>query len=79
MANKPIDEEALRNKPLLNVEQAARKLSVSRSLVYKLVQTGALPVVRIGDTVRFRPEDVEALIVAMRKGGRRNKRKKGKR
>jgi excisionase family DNA binding protein len=46
---------------LLKVEEVARLLNVSRSLVYKLIASGDLPVVYIGHALRFEPEAVEGL------------------
>lgn len=46
---------------LLNVSEVAKRLGVSRSLVYQLVNSGYLPVVRLRRALRFRPEDVEAV------------------
>ena len=46
---------------LLNANEVAKRLGVSRSLVYQLINSGDLPVVRIRHALRFRPEDVEAL------------------
>ncbi len=38
---------------LLRIEDAARRLSLGRSKTYELVQSGDLPVVRIGKAVRI--------------------------
>jgi excisionase family DNA binding protein len=45
---------------LWDAAAAARYLSVSRSLVYKLEQAGELPCVRIGACIRFEPAVVRA-------------------
>lgn len=44
---------------LLDTRQVARRLSISRSYVYRLVRAGALPAVRIGRAVRVRPRDLD--------------------
>ncbi len=62
MSNIQSDEDAVHHDPLLTVGEAARRLHISRSFVYELVHRGLLPIVRIGRALRFRPEDVEALI-----------------
>ncbi len=46
---------------LLTVNQAARRLNISRSAVYALIDRGDLPAIRLGRVIRFRPEDVEDL------------------
>jgi excisionase family DNA binding protein len=48
-------------RPLLTVDDLAEYLAVSRWQVYRLVQRG-LPVVRVGERLRFRREDVDAFI-----------------
>ena len=40
------------------IEQVATWLNVARSTVYLMLERGELPVVRIGRSVRIRPEDV---------------------
>ena len=45
---------------LWDAEAVARFLTVSRSMVYKLEQTGGLPCVRIGACIRFEPATVRA-------------------
>jgi excisionase family DNA binding protein len=52
-------------KRLLTVAEVAQWLSVSSSLVYQLVESGKLPIYRIGNgrgAIRFRPEDIEAYL-----------------
>jgi excisionase family DNA binding protein len=48
--------------PLLRIEQIAERLSVSRSMAWKLIDSGALRSVRIGRAVRVRPADLEAYL-----------------
>ena len=47
---------------LLNAAQVADRLNVSKPLVYKLMQTGEIPCVRINSSRRVRPEDLEEYI-----------------
>ncbi len=45
--------------PLLTVDQAARFLGVSRRQVYRLVRSGELKPLRVGQRLRFRVRDLE--------------------
>ena len=47
---------------LLRIEEVADRLSVSRSMAWKLIAYGQLRSVRIGRAVRVRPDDLEAYI-----------------
>ena len=47
---------------LLTVEKAAEVLGVSVSFVYKLVRTRQLAAVKIGTSVRIRPEDLDEFV-----------------
>lgn len=51
---------------LLTAAQVATQLAVSRRMVYDLVGSGTLPVVRIGGALRFDPNDIEAFVAACR-------------
>jgi excisionase family DNA binding protein len=44
---------------LVSVGELARYLSVSESMVYKLVEKQGIPHVRIGSCIRFRKDDVD--------------------
>ena len=48
--------------PLLRVADVAKRLNISRSLAYKLLQTGAIPTIRINTVVRVREDDLEEFI-----------------
>ena len=48
--------------PLLRVTEVARRLSISRSAVYQLMDRGQLRYVKLGKCRRVRPEDVTRLI-----------------
>lgn len=47
---------------LLRVSEVARLLSVSRSHVYRLIETGEIPAKRLGRTVRVERSWVDRLI-----------------
>ena len=47
---------------LITVETAAQMMAVSPSYLYKLVRTKQLPAVKIGTSVRIRPEDLDIFI-----------------
>ena len=49
-------------KSLLTVDDVARRLGSSKSLVYQLSSSGRLRRVKIGQLLRFREEDVEDFI-----------------
>jgi excisionase family DNA binding protein len=48
---------------LLKAVEVASLLNISRSFAYQLLQSGVIPVVRIGKACRVRPQDLEAYIV----------------
>lgn len=43
----------------MSVNEVARFLSISRDSVYRLVRSGALPAVKVGERLRFRPEEID--------------------
>jgi excisionase family DNA binding protein len=47
---------------LLRIEQVAGRLSVSRSMAWKIIDSGQLRSLRIGRVVRVRPEDLDAYL-----------------
>ena len=47
---------------LLRIEDVAERLTISRSMAWKLVTYGELRSVRIGRSVRVRPVDLEAYL-----------------
>jgi len=50
------------DRPLLRIEQVAERLSVSRSMAWKIIDDGQLRSMRIGRVVRVRPEDLDAYL-----------------
>lgn len=66
---KTMPDESNQTPRLLTVIEVSDWLSVSASLVYQLVDSGKLPVYRIGNgrgAIRFRPEDIESYLAACR-------------
>jgi excisionase family DNA binding protein len=59
---KPVDATDGDGGRLLRIEQIAERLSVSRSMAWKLIDSGVLRSVRIGRAVRVRPHDLEAYL-----------------
>ena len=51
---------------LLRPTDVARMLNISRSLAYRLLQTGAIPVVHINSAVRVKLQDLEAYVEQQR-------------
>jgi len=47
---------------LLKSDEVAEILRISRSMAYALMKRGDIPTVRIGTSVRVRPEDLEKYI-----------------
>ena len=58
--NLSIEEKTLSR--LLNAQDVAAALKMGLSTVYMLVERGELPSIRIGRSVRIRPEDLEKFI-----------------
>ncbi len=58
--------ETIQEPALLRVEEAARRLGLSRSKTYSLVLTGELPSVSIGRSRRVRTADLERWIERLR-------------
>lgn len=57
--------ENMRNsvsEPLVRVTEVARRLNISRSLAYRLVQQGDLPCIRINHSVRVRASDLDEYV-----------------
>jgi excisionase family DNA binding protein len=51
---------------LLTAKEVALVLNISRAMAYRLLQHGELTSVRIGNSVRVLPEDLEAYIKSRR-------------
>lgn len=50
-------------KRLLKADDVAKYLKISKSGAYRLMQTGEIPVVKIGRVVRVREEDLENFVM----------------
>ncbi len=50
-------------KRLLKAEEVAKYLRISKTGAYRLMQTGEIPVVRIGKVVRVREVDIESFVL----------------
>jgi excisionase family DNA binding protein len=50
---------------LYSVKEAARRLGISRSLAYELVESGELPSVRIHSKILIRSEDLAMYIQSL--------------
>lgn len=51
---------------LFTVAALARHLGVSRWTIYRLVRRGEIRAVKVGERIRFRPEDVDAYLESTR-------------
>ena len=58
----------------MSVNELARLLGVSRDSVYRLLKAGEIVGYRVGERLRFRPEDVDASSSAV--GSRRHERRR---
>jgi excisionase family DNA binding protein len=47
---------------LLKPNEVADFLNISRSFAYQLLQSGEIPVVRLGKACRVRPKDLQAYV-----------------
>jgi excisionase family DNA binding protein len=53
---------------LLKAADVARILNISKAMAYRLIQQGALPVVRINHAVRVKPSDLAEYVQRARTG-----------
>jgi len=51
-----------------SVRTLAEKLTLAPMTIYRLVDQGKLPAVRIGKSIRFRPADIDAFLESVRVG-----------
>ena len=51
-----------------SVKTLAEKLAVTPITIYRLVDQGKLPALKIGRAIRFRPQDVDAFLESVRVG-----------
>ena len=55
--------------PLWTIDDVAQRLAISRDGVYRLVRAGALSPSRVGERLRFRPEEIEDYLERRRENG----------
>jgi excisionase family DNA binding protein len=77
MVRKKTQETLPRPDRLYTILEVADVLHMSRSYIYLLVASGQLRTVRIGRSLRIRPEDVQAYIHAAQLRAGRKHRKGG--
>ena len=51
-----------------SVKTLAEKLAITPMTVYRLVDQGRLPAVKIGKSIRFKPQDIDAFLETVRVG-----------
>jgi excisionase family DNA binding protein len=56
------NNERVKNQMLLRAKDISLILNISRSYAYLLMQSGELPTVRLGRSIRVRPQDLEVFI-----------------
>jgi excisionase family DNA binding protein len=54
---------------LINVDEAARRLGIGRSHIYRYIDNGRLRSVRLGRSRRVAPQDLEAFVEEIRAAG----------
>lgn len=61
--NRPKAQQSVQKRdPLLDVNQTANRLNVSRATIYRLINSGELPASRLGTAhcIRIKESDIEA-------------------
>ena len=56
-----------REKRLLDIEEAAKRLGISTSTLYKRTRAQAIPHIKLGSRVLFEPGDLDALVAQKRR------------
>lgn len=51
---------------LYTVKDLAKILAVKPLTIYRMIERGQLPAVKIGKTIRFKPEDIDAYLETVR-------------
>lgn len=65
-------ETSLNQQILLKAADVAKRLNVSRSLAYQLMQRGDIPTVRFGGSVRVKTSDLDEYIRRSWSGWKQN-------
>ena len=55
---------------LLSVEELAKYLQLNEQTIYRKVDSGEIPSVRLGGAIRFRQEDIDKWLTKRTKGGK---------
>ena len=63
----PVEQADLR--PLLNKREAAARLSISLRKLSDMISANAVPHLRIGHSIRFRPEALDEWVNELESGG----------
>lgn len=61
-------EDALDEREVLTVEEAAAYLQIHKATVYKYIREGLLPAARLGKLYRLRRRDVDAFLETLKIG-----------
>lgn len=62
---------------LLTILDVAHKCSISRSTIYRQMQQGKLPIIKIGRSIRFRNQDIENFLSSSAIGSKSDNAKHG--
>ncbi len=54
------------NEPLLTTRETMQYLNVSRTTLWHMVKTGAIPAYRLGGELRYKKEEIDAYILRNR-------------
>jgi excisionase family DNA binding protein len=64
-----VNSEHTQELVLIDVKEAARRLSMSRSSFYeRILNRGLITPIRLGRSIRFRPSDIETLVERLATG-----------
>jgi excisionase family DNA binding protein len=58
----PYSADRLPLEPLLTITAVCNLLAISKQTLYRLIRAGELKPTRVGDRLRFEPEDVRAYV-----------------
>ena len=68
-ASRPASRQA---EPLLDVDGVAARLNITVRHVRRLVAERRIPYLKLGNLLRFDPEEVDAWLLGLRRSGRRS-------
>lgn len=58
----------MKTEQFYTVKTLAEKLAITPITVYRMVDQGKLPAVKIGKSIRFKPQDIDAFLETVRVG-----------